>query len=228
MNPSAFGPLRIRLGALLAAGAAALLLPSARAALQWDRQEIRVAAKPGGQSVSAEFNVRNAGAVPVRIKRLEPSCGCTVAAADKLDLAPGERTIIHATVRIYPNESGLLRKSIAVTTSESASIAARLAILIDVPVLVTLRPRTLEWKIGEAPQAKSAILETDRAWGVNLTLLPSDNPALHPLLQPQPDGRYLLSLTPAATNRRVFAIVSVRADIPGAEPRIISLDAAIR
>jgi len=70
-----------------------------------------------GTKVAHKFNVTNEGNVPLQIKEIIPSCGCTITKLPKWKLEPGENTFIE----VIFNSSGMLgniRKSITVISDD--------------------------------------------------------------------------------------------------------------
>jgi hypothetical protein len=201
---------------------------AAKAGLVWDQPEVRVAAKPGQEAVALDFGFKNAGAAPIRILSLTPSCGCTTAVLDKKEFAPGEIGRIHVTVRIARSEAGTLRKTIAVQTSDGTAPPSTLAVVVELSPLVKPHPEVVEWRLGEPALPKTVMLEVEAGSGVSLSRASSSNSAIGARLEAVSAGRYALSLAPKATDRPAAAVVSVRADVAGAAPRFFDVYVGIR
>ena len=71
---------------------ALLLFPavSAFAQLRWEKTVQSFERSPGDPAVEATYPFKNTSTVPVTIKKLRTSCGCTAAKLEKRTYAPGE------------------------------------------------------------------------------------------------------------------------------------------
>ncbi len=52
---------------------------------------------PNGQIISRDITLRNDGEAPLIVDSLSTSCGCTTAALDAMQIAPGESAELHIT-----------------------------------------------------------------------------------------------------------------------------------
>ena len=68
--------------------------------------------------LSYTFEVKNTGTAPLLLKRVKPTCGCTVANWTKKEIAPGEKGTIEIQ---FDSEGyqGLERKNIIIETNEN-------------------------------------------------------------------------------------------------------------
>lgn len=64
------------------------------------------------ETSTATFILKNTGDVPLVIKDISASCGCTVPEWDKKPIKPGEKTEIK--VKVTPDSSGYFRKTVTV------------------------------------------------------------------------------------------------------------------
>lgn len=68
--------------------------------------------------VTTTFLLQNVGGKPLKINKVEPSCGCTAATPDKTVLKPGETTKLHLTLDTT-NKLGDVRKTIDLWLSQA-------------------------------------------------------------------------------------------------------------
>lgn len=57
-----------------------------------------------GQTMEVAAEVRNVGSKPIRVRSLVPSCACTDVRIDPVRIAPGERAVVSATIRLIDND----------------------------------------------------------------------------------------------------------------------------
>lgn len=99
----------LALAVTLALGTVVILLWSApsdtaRQPISLLPHEINLGSVPAGETRHFEASLRNNLHVPIRIGQLSTSCGCTQVRAAKLQLTPGESTVIKGTVRAGGSE----------------------------------------------------------------------------------------------------------------------------
>lgn len=77
------------------------------------------------RKIEVEFPFQNVGSESIKIKNVEPSCGCTTAELDKTVFLPGEWGVIRATFN-PENRQGEQHKSISVYTTDKNAGVQRL------------------------------------------------------------------------------------------------------
>ena len=83
----------------------------------WDKKVHDFGTVKRNKPVTAVFEIKNNGDVPIIISNVKPSCGCTVADYPKDPIAPGKSAKISS---IYNAKAkGKFNKSISVATSAS-------------------------------------------------------------------------------------------------------------
>ena len=70
-----------------------------------------------GQIVAHNFKIFNRGGDTLKISKLRSSCGCTVVNSGKMNVAPGDSTIVRATFNTH-NRKGEQRKYIYVVSND--------------------------------------------------------------------------------------------------------------
>jgi len=95
-----------------------------------------------GQVIEAEFLVKNIGAGPLQIQRVQPACGCTVPSFDK-EILPGQSGKIKASVNTQAF-SGPITKTVQVFTNDPDMATFTLTIKADVKAILNILPRETE------------------------------------------------------------------------------------
>src|SRR5690606_25573332 len=103
----------------------------------WDHNMVETRASPADKTVSAEYRFTNKGKQPVRIKSLQPSCGCTAAKPDKDVVNPGETGTITLKFDIG-DRRGEQYKTVTVRTDESSSSTYVLGLKVHIEELVEM------------------------------------------------------------------------------------------
>lgn len=93
---------------------------------------------PVGQPIEAEFAIENRGDAPLRIERVQPDCGCTVAEFDEV-IAPGATGTVRAVVDTT-SELGPSVKTISVVTDDPRQARIKLSIEANVKPFLALDP----------------------------------------------------------------------------------------
>lgn len=103
-----------------------------------EKTTIDVGSIPRGQSIQADFVVKNEGTATLEITSARPSCGCTVADFDRM-IEPGQSGKIHAVVDTT-SLLGATGKTVTVTTNDPANPRFQLTIQSDVKPFVFADP----------------------------------------------------------------------------------------
>jgi hypothetical protein len=209
--------MKIRILLSIAGLALALGLP-ARAALVWENPEVDLHPTLSDKTAVAHFKYKNTGDQPVKITKVQPSCGCTTAAPPKDAVAPGESGEIVATFNIG-DRSGEQTKTIHVTTDDTKSEGTVLKLKATIPRLLEFAPaflywrrgeerapKTIEVKIGDFPVKKLDVTSTDPAIKVESTAVPNEK-------------AFRITVTPETGNRPVNAALKIQPDFPKEAPR---------
>lgn len=91
-----------------------------------------------GERVEVEFTLENRGEGPLKIKSVQPACGCTVASFDA-KIAPGASGRVRARLD-SSTLAGPVAKSITVVSNDPASPRAVLTIKAEIVTFVTVSP----------------------------------------------------------------------------------------
>ena len=185
-------------GLLLCGGIA-----SGKDELSFKETVVPVKVAPDQDSITASF--------PFTISRIHVSCDCTTAGAkdNKLTYAPGESGVITAVMKTG-NFSGTVDKDMAVHANGSAY---KLVIRAQIPDIIRMEPRKLEWTKGEVPAPKTIKITISRELPVNLTTVDLTGDAFNYEPVTVKKGReYKIIVTPRSTDRPAFNTIWVRTD----------------
>jgi hypothetical protein len=91
-----------------------------------------------GERAAVEFTLENRGDAPLRIRSVQPACGCTVASFDPT-IAPGESGRVRASLD-SSTLAGAIAKSITVISNDPASPRAVLTIKAEIVSFVAVSP----------------------------------------------------------------------------------------
>ena len=209
---------------------ATLLLLTGRglAELKWDRPVQQFQRTPADGEIGVHFTFRNAGAAPVTIKTLRPSCGCTTAHLEKKTFTPGEAGEVVARF-VFGDRKGPHRKTIEVRMDDAAAEPVLLDLRVNIHDPLTIAPALVFWKRGEPGEAKTVQLTADAAQHVRIKSVASSNPRLPAKLEIIKIGeQYVVSVTPADTAQKESAEISVLTDFPADAPRTYILHARVK
>lgn len=177
-------------------------------ALEWKERTLNFTTAPFQATQEAVFKFTNTGSKPVAIIDLETNCDCLEASADQKIYAPGASGIIKASFHIG-DRLGLYERRIKVVTDEGAE-PVRLLVRIEVPEIVSITPRSVAWKINEAPVEKSVEVQTVKGVAITFTDVQPTSGAFHARLETIEVGRrYRVYLTPPSTSEAANAAVRI-------------------
>lgn len=128
-----------------------------RAELTLDVPVIELKPRPEDEEVETLFKFRNKGGKTVKILGLESACSCLSAELDKAEYAPGEVGTGKASFKVS-TFVGRHEKSVLVSTDDKMQPEWQIHFILDVPAVVDIKPKTLEWFIGDEARPKSSLI----------------------------------------------------------------------
>lgn len=129
----------------------------AQAELSLDVPAIELKPRPEDEEVETTFKFRNKGKKTVKILGLESACSCLSAELNKAEYAPGETGTGHASFKVS-TFVGRHEKFITVSTDDPKQPEWQVNFVLDVPAVVDIKPKTLQWFIGDEKTAKSCLV----------------------------------------------------------------------
>ena len=187
---------------------------SAHAQLTWEKTEIELRPKPGEEEAVAQFKYTNKGDKPVRITNVKSSCGCTVPALKKNDVAPGESGEITATFKIG-GRTGTQVKTVAVSTDDASQPMTNLVLKAVIPEVAQVQPAFVWWETGEAPKPKTITLKAGKEVPITTIAVTSSSPEFSTQVEKgSAPGEFLIQVQPKDTSRMVSATLTIKPDYP--------------
>ena len=186
-------------------------LASGKNELSFKETVVPVKVAPDQDSITASFSFTNTSGTPVTISKIHVSCDCTTAGAkdNKLTYAPGESGVISAVMKTG-NFSGTVDKDMTVYANGSAY---KLVIRAQIPDIIRMEPRKLEWARGEAAAPKTIKITISKELPVNLTTVDLTGDAFDYEPVTVKKGReYKIIVTPKSTAKPAFNTIWVRTD----------------
>lgn len=149
----------------------------------------------------AEFPFINTGEKTVTLLSIDSSCGCTVAETEKKTYAPGESGVIKASFD-FGVRTGQQTKQIRVVTDGQPQQRIDLVLKIDIPQVLSIKPRVLFWEDEEEPKPQTITVTVDQSVASpNIRIEPESKGRFDVVLTPAPEGsegNYLITATPTS------------------------------
>lgn len=188
-------------------------LPAAAdAALKLDVERVAVNPKPEDETVSVEFRFKNTGTKAVNIVGLESGCACLSASLDKRTYAPGESGTGKAEFKVG-SFVGEHEKILKVTTDDPAQLEWEVPFLLNVPEVVSIEPKNVQWWIGEDASPKPIVIKMTGDQGMKITNITSTRETVDFTWKEVKPGReYTLIVTPKTTADVVIGALKIETD----------------
>jgi hypothetical protein len=165
---------------------------------------------------SVDYTFKNQSDKPVTIKEAKGFCSCTSVqiSGGKTVYKPGESGVIRVNLDMA-NETGTVEKVVGVflTTDKGDEPSHQLKIIVHIPVLVEIEPKSVKWTVGDAPEAKviRIMMKADQPIHIK-DITPSSERFVHELKVLE-DGRdYQLTITPKSTDSFALGIFRMATD----------------
>ncbi|MEM7014302.1 MAG: DUF1573 domain-containing protein [Verrucomicrobiota bacterium] len=190
----------------------AILASNAWASLNFKATTVERAAKEGDETVAGKFEFTNIGKKPIAITKIDSSCRCLGAKADKQVYQPGESGTIEAAFEIE-GLAGKVEKTLTVVTNHPETPYVRLAVIVDIPLMMSIEPKMLDWAIGEDPKPKPIVLKVLRKDPVHVTNIQVSRKNFSGELKTIKEGReYHIELKPTSTESTMLGVVTIETD----------------
>ena len=187
---------------------------SAHAQLTWDKTEIELRPKPGDENAVATFKYTNKGDKPIRITNVKSSCGCTVPALKKNEVAPGETGEITATFNIG-NRTGTQVKTVRVDTDDPTQPSANLVLKAVIPELVQVQPAFVWWATGDPAKPKTITVRAGKDVPITTIDVNSSSPDFTTKVEKgAAAGEFLIHVQPKDTTRMLSTTLTIKPDYP--------------
>jgi hypothetical protein len=181
-----------------------------------DKSDYDFGRADSAQMIEHAFIVGNAGGAPLRITRVRPSCGCTIAdAPDRL--APGAQGVVDVKLSLAGKE-GAVAESVAIECDDESREAIRLSLSGTAVVSVRITPEQVAFGRLATNAAQTRWVRVEFAGPTNIRKVGCDLPQVAVKTQTlEPGKAYQISvgtLPPLAAGRMAGAL-TIETDDPG-------------
>ena len=189
-----------------------LLTATLQAELVFDQNPLEIRPKPEDEEIETTFTFTNKGSKPLRINGLESSCSCLQASLDKAVYEPGEKGTGRAKFKIS-SFTGKQEKALHIYTDDPADPDKVLMAIIDVPVMVVVEPKLLEWVVGEKPDAKDVVIKMAGKDPMKITEIKSTRESVSAsFVEVTPGREYRITVKPTTTEDVIIGAITITTD----------------
>lgn len=169
------------------------------AELTLDVPVIELKPRPEDEEVETTFKLRNKGGKPVKILGMESACSCLSAELDKAEYLPGEEGTGKAQFKVS-TFVGRHEKYITIFTDDPKQPEWQVNFVLDVPAIVDIQPKTLQWFIGDDTKAKSCLVRFTGDEAMKIIQITPTRQNVDFTWKEIREGReYLITVTPKTT-----------------------------
>ncbi len=164
-------------------------------------------------SFTATFSINNQTGRPVKITKVDSSCSCLSAKADRDLLRPGEAATVSATYSISKMAAGEAVKKIYVETDHPQNPRTELTVVVAIDPAFEIEPKMVTWVQGESPAPKRIRLRSLRDEPVHVVSAESSRDSVSCRVITETPGRdYWLELTPESTDKIILGMLKIETD----------------
>jgi hypothetical protein len=196
-----------------------LLCNRGQAQLRWETRSLEFHPSPSDTKVVADFPFTNTGRHPVKIKRVQTSCGCTTATPEKEVYAPGEKGKITAIFEIG-SRSGEQQKNVYVSTDAPKEPDVVLTFKATIAKVLDVDPIFLNWQRDEELRPKTVNVTVMNGFPVtHLTVTCSNLNIAAEVKHKEGSRNFQIVVTPRKTEDGIGAGVEILPDYPKNPPK---------
>lgn len=186
----------------------------AHAELTLDVPAIELKPKPEDEEVETTFKFRNKGNKPVKILGLESACSCLSAELDKAEYKPGEEGTGRASFKVS-TFVGRHEKFVTASTDDPNQPEWQIQFVLDVPAVVDIKPKTLQWFIGDEPTPKSCLVKFTGEEPMKIVNITATRENVSYEVKELKEGReYLITMTPKTTQDITMGALKIETNTP--------------
>jgi hypothetical protein len=202
---------------------------SGSAALKFDQTVIEDVVSPDAKRYPFEFAFENVGDEIVEISEIKTTCGCTTAKLEKMVYQPGEKGVVTGTFSVGSRQ-GLQEKKIRVMTKDLVQPEVQLALKLEIPQLVTMKPGLLLWRVNSEPEAKTLTIHPNDTLGAQVVSVECESTDFAVEALPQSEGSNDLNVVvaPLSTDKSERALIKITVAVADVAPKTIYAHALIR
>lgn len=196
-----------------------MLATTIRAELTLGVPAIELKPKPEDEEVEAVFKFRNAGDKAVKVLSLESACSCLSAELDKAEYQPGEEGTGTARFKVS-TFVGRHEKYVIATTNDPDQEEWQINFILDVPTVVEIKPKTLQWYIGDESSPKSCLVQFTGEDPTKIVKITATRENVAFEWKELKEGReYLVTVTPKTTDDVTLGALKIETNSPIAKYR---------
>jgi hypothetical protein len=199
----------------------------AQAQLAWEKTELALNPPAGADSAVATFKYENKGDKPIHINSVRTSCGCTTAALQKNDVAPGEKGEVVATLKIG-DHGGLLQKTVTVETDDPQHPQTILTLKATIVQLLELQPAFVFWQANEDPNPKTILAKAGKGVTIKNLEVTSSTPEFTTKVEPGSiTGEFRIIVQPRETSHQITANLTIKPDSAAGTAKVFNASARV-
>ena len=200
---------------------------TAQAELVWEKTEIELHPAAGDATAVGVFKYQNKGDKLIHFTSApRTSCGCTVAALQKNDVAPGEKGEITATFSIG-DRTGLQQKTITVETDDAQKRVTVLTLKAIIAQLLELQPTFVFWQSGEEPKPKTIVARISKGATIKNLEVTSSNAEFTAKVEPGAAGEFKINVQPRDTAKQINAVLTIKPEMPSGPAKVFYANAKV-
>jgi hypothetical protein len=189
-----------------------LISASLHADLVFDQNPLEIKPKAEDEEIEATFTFKNGGDKPIHITGLESSCSCLEASLDKADYAPGEKGVGKAKFRVS-SFVGENEKFLHIFTDDPKYPDQIMTSVVDVPVVVNIQPKLLQWVIGSKVEPQEFTVTMVGADPMKIINVSSTRESFKLETKEITPGReYKIKVTPTTTESITIGALKIETD----------------
>jgi hypothetical protein len=119
---------------------------------------IEIKPRPEDEVVNSTFVFYNKGSRAVTVTKMDSACSCLSASLDKAVYQPGEKGVGKAEFKVS-SFVGRHEKTVHVMTDDPAQPEWVIPFVLEVPAVVDIEPKTLQWWVGDPAEAKTTLVK---------------------------------------------------------------------
>jgi hypothetical protein len=183
------------------------------AELKLDTDVVEVKPKPEDETVQATFTFTNTGSKAVKAVGIESKCSCLEASLDAAVYEPGAKGTGKATFKVG-SFVGRHEKFVVVQTDDPAQREWVITFVLDVPEVVGIEPRSVQWYVGDEAAPKDLVIKISGEQEIKVLRATAmrENAIDLSLKEIKPGREYTVKVTPKSTADIMLGGIKIETD----------------
>lgn len=184
----------------------------AAAELVLDGKIVEIKPRPEDETVSTLFTFTNKSARTVKILSIESKCSCISATLDAASYAAGAKGVGTAEFKVG-SFVGKHEKFVVVSTDDPDQSEWVVTFVLDVPEVIQIEPRTLQWWLEESPDQKETTVRMVGKEPMRITNVTATRDTVEFAWKEIVPGReYRVSVKPKSTKEVFLGALKIETD----------------